>query len=113
MATVYPSRVDSSSKLDSYTGLRLERDELGASQSSPVLQEGLAARQHDLSPLLGNLRPKSLRDSLISEGTSSLKELRELERENEAVKRKSSFVELLESKDIEIDQAWLDMQVQS
>lgn len=113
MATVYLSRVDSSSKLDSRTGLPLGRDELGASQSSPVLQEGSTARQQDLSPLLdkGDLRPKSVRDSLSPEVTSSLKELGELERENEAVKRKSSFVDLLESRDIEMDQAWLDMQV--
>lgn len=88
------------------------RDELGSSQSSPLLQEVATKLQQDSSQLQDQiLRPKSVRDSIGLEGTSSLKELGELGVAEEGMKRTSSFADLLESR--EMDQAWLEMQVSS
>jgi hypothetical protein len=108
MATVSPT---GSSVSPSNPGL----DELGASQSSPVLPESATSGRQDLSLLLGNVvRPKSLRDSVgAADVTSSLKDLEdleELEARKEEMKRVSSFTDFLEDRD---DQAWLVMQVRS
>ena len=114
--------------MDSYTGLPEEEDELGVSHSTPTLlpQAGgpSPASKGTLSPLLDKvLRGKSLRDSLGLEGTSSLLELgtreggdgtedgEERGDEEGGGRRTSSFVDLLESRDIEMDRAWRDTQV--
>ena len=102
----------STAGLDTHTGLPRLRDELGASQSSPVLQEVAIKTQQDSSPhhLDQVLRPKSVRDSVGPEASSSLKDLGELGvTSEEGMKRTSSFADLLESRDM--DQAWLDVQV--
>ena len=102
----------STSGLDTHTGLPQLRDELGASQSSPVLQEVAIKTQQDSSPhhLDQVLRPKSVKDSVGPEASSSLKDLGELGvTSEEGMKRTSSFADLLESRDM--DQAWLDVQV--
>lgn len=110
MSAVYLSSVPSASKLDSYTGLPLPDDELGATKSTPLLLEGLGGSSN--SPLLDKvLRGKSLRDSVG--GASSLEELGDARegQEEEVLGKTSSFVDILESRDGERDQAWMDMQV--
>ncbi len=123
MSTVYLSNLKGASKLDSYTGLPVEDDELGASRSTPLLSGGLSpTSKGTLTPLLNRvLRGKNLRDSKGLEGISSLLELGSRERgdgaedvgegEEGGERRTSSFVDLLESRDIEMDKAWMDMQV--
>ena len=87
----------------------LAGDELGASQSTPVLPDGAISKKQDASQLLDSvLRPKSIRDSMGLEVTSSLIDLEEMEARNEEMKRTSSFAGFMEDKE---DQAWLDMQV--
>lgn len=114
---MFLSRVKSASKLDSYTGLPLPEDELGATKSTPLLLEGPSTSrwQHEpLSPLLDQvLRGESLRDSVGVEGTSSLQELGGRDKEEEEEKRTSSFVDILESRVSDMDQAWMDTQVAS
>ena len=113
MSTVYLSEVKSASKLDSYSGLRLDVDEdetdgLGATKSTPLLLETYGPTKNPerpLSPLLNHvLRPSKVPKS--PEGrTSSLTELED--------GKTSSFTDILESRDTDMDQAWMEMQVRA
>lgn len=127
MSTVFLAPVKSISSLDSYTGLRLPDDELGPTQSSPLLLDETSPRQisaqqqpttptntsKHLSPLLDQvLRAKGQYSSpnTTSPGaTGGLKELGEDKKEERPLS--SSFTELLESRDLERDNAWMDTQV--
>jgi len=62
MSKVYLSEVESSSKLDSYTGLPVspKNDGLGSSKSSPFLQEWSPESKHKKpTPLLGGVLLKN------------------------------------------------------
>lgn len=111
MSTVFLSSVDSSSKLDSYTGLPTD-DGLSATKSTPLLLEGITVSPTDYglkrivarSPLLDEvLRKGSLRP------TSSLGDLEGLE--DEDLQHRTSFADLLQSRDLGRDQSWMDTQV--
>lgn len=112
--------------MDSYTGLPLEDDELGASRSTPTLLPGTPpsspTKKASLTPLLDQvLRGKSPRESLGLEATGSLQELGTREggdgaedvEERGQERKNSSFADLLESRDEESDKAWMNMQVQA
>ncbi len=132
MSTVYLSEVESSSKLDSYTGLPvLQDDGLGVSRSTPLL--------HDWSPSSKRQKPTALLDGVLlknaskfSNGSnlaqargssgrifsSSLTELEEVdggeEDDDDGGKSSlhSSFGELLQTRDSKSDQTWMESQVQ-
>ena len=115
MSTVYLSSVQSASKLDSYTGLPLpSEDDLPASGSVPLLLDSSSRKN---SPLLDKvLRGRGPPGGSVS-SSQELGELRgegeegEGEREEEGEGKASSFVDILESRDPERDQAWMETQV--
>ncbi len=114
---MYLSPVEGKSKLDAHSGLvSPDNDDLGHTKSTPLLLEGYSTRKITEDPIPS---PAPLLNNHVSRSTKCLRgsalspEAILGKREDSAAMSSSSFTDILESRNLEMDQAWMETQVRS